>query len=93
MDKYVTHKELEANTKKVLHQMDKHFADIQQQMDKRFADAQQRMDKRFNAIELELHDTKNIAKTADWKLNWILGILSASIVGVVVATFSIIFHQ
>lgn len=81
MDKYVTHEELEASTEKILHQMDKHFADIQQ-----------KMDKRFNDIELQLNDTKHIAKSADWKANWILGILSASVVGVVVAAITTLFH-
>lgn len=38
MDKYVTHQELEASTEKILHQMDKHFADMQQQIDSRFTD-------------------------------------------------------
>lgn len=81
MDKYVTHQELEASTEKILHQMDKHFADMQQQMDKR-----------FNDIELQLNDTKHVAKSADWKSNWILGILSASVVGVVVAAITALLH-
>ena len=103
MDKYVTHQELEASTEKILHQMDKHFADmqqqidsrftdIQQQTDKRFKDIQQQTDKRFNNIELQLNDTKNITKSADWKANWILGILSASVVGVIVAAITTLFH-
>lgn len=69
MDKYVTHQELEASTEKILHQMDKHFADMQQQIDSRFTDIQRQTDKRFNNIELQLNDTKNIAKSADWKAN------------------------
>lgn len=89
MDKYVTHQELEASTEKILHQMDKHFADMQQQIDSRFTDIQQQTDKRFNNIELQLNDTKNIAKSADWKANWIL---SASVVGVIVAAITTLFH-
>lgn len=81
MDKYVTHQELEASTEEILHQMDSRFTDIQQQTDKR-----------FNNIELQLNDTKNIAKSADWKANWILGILSASVVGVIVAAITTLFH-
>lgn len=92
MDKYVTHQELEASTEEILHQMDKHFADMQQQMDSRFTDIQQQTDKRFNNIELQLNDTKNIAKSADWKANWILGILFASVVGVIVAAITTLFH-
>lgn len=88
MDKYVTHQELEASTEKILHQMDKHFADMQQQIDSRFTDIQQQTDKRFNNIELQLNDTKNITKSA----NWILGILSASVVGVIVAAITTLFH-
>ena len=71
--------------------MDKHFADMQQQIDSRFTDIQQ-TDKRFNNIELQLNDTKNITKSADWKANWILGILSASVVGVIVAAITTLFH-
>ena len=92
MDKYVTHQELEGSTEKILHQMDKHFADMQQQIDSRFTDIQQQTDKRFNNIELQLNDTKNITKSADWKANWILGILSASVVGVIVAAITTLFH-
>ena len=92
MHKYVTHQELEASTEKILHQMDKHFADMQQQIDSRFTDIQQQTDKRFNNIELQLNDTKNITKSADWKANWILGILSASVVGVIVAAITTLFH-
>lgn len=68
--------------------MDKHFADMQQQIDSRFTDIQQ-TDKRFNNIELQLNDTKNITKSADWKANWIL---SASVVGVIVAAITTLFH-
>lgn len=81
MNDYVTHKELETSTEKILHQMDKHFADMQHQMEKR-----------FNSIELQLNDTRHIAKSADWKANWILGILSASVVGIVVAAITTLFH-
>ena len=68
MDKYVTHQELEASTEKILHQMDKHFADMQQQLDKRFND----IDKHFNNVELEIHDVKNIAQNNKEKINWLL---------------------
>ena len=81
MDKYVTHQELEASTEKILHQMDKHFADMQQQIDNR-----------FNEIDLEINKTKNVADSANWKSNWILGILSASVVGVVVAAITTLLH-
>lgn len=81
MDKYVTHQELEASTEKILHQMDQHFADMQLQMDKR-----------FSKIDLEINKTKNIADSANWKANWILGIISACVVGVVVASITTLLH-
>ncbi|MBA2915666.1 hypothetical protein HCN73_04815 [Lactobacillus crispatus] len=68
MDKYVTHEELEASTEKILHQMDKHFADMQHQMDKRFNE----VDKHFSNIELEIHDAKNTAQNNKEKINWLL---------------------
>lgn len=61
-------------------------------MDKRFTEMQQQTDKGFNNIELQLNDTKHVAQSADWKANWILGILSASVVGVVVAAITTLFH-
>ena len=53
---------------------------------------QQQIDNRFNEIDLEINKTKNVADSANWKSNWILGILSASVVGVVVAAITTLLH-
>lgn len=82
MDKYVTHQELEASTEKILHQIDKHFADMQQQMDKRFNE----VDKHFNNVELEIHDVKNTAQNNKEKINWLLYTAVGGIVISVITT-------
>ncbi|WP_168184598.1 hypothetical protein [Lactobacillus xujianguonis] len=48
--------------------------------------------KGLTILQKQLNDTKHAAQSADWKANWILGILSASVVGVVVAAITTLFH-
>lgn len=70
---YVTHQELDLTTEKILHHMDNRFAE---------------MDKRFAEVNLNISEAKNIAKSADSKANWILGILA----GVIIAAITALFH-
>lgn len=42
------------------------------------------IDNRSNELKLSINDVKHEAKSANWKANWILGILAAIIAGVFV---------
>ena len=50
------------------------------------------MDNKFAEINLNISEAKNIAKSADSKANWILGILSTIVAGVVVGFITGFFH-
>lgn len=65
-------------------EMDKRFAEMDKKIDHRFAE----MDKRFAEVNLNISEAKNIAKSADSKANWILGILA----GVIIAAITALFH-
>ena len=85
---YVTHQELELTTEKILHHMDNRFAEIDKKIDHRFAE----MDKRFAEVNLNISEAKNIANSVDSKANWIIGILTTVIAGVIIAAINTLLH-
>lgn len=95
-DKYVTHKELEANTEKILHQMDNKFAELHQDLNKEFRSVDKQfnavdkqfnnVDKQFNNIEIKTNDIKNTANSNKEKINWIFYTAIGGIVISVITT-------
>lgn len=81
MDKYVTHEELNRAVDKLDAKIDLSTEQILHQMDKQ-----------FNDLKLSINDVKHVANSANWKANWILGILSAIIAGIVVAAITSLIH-
>lgn len=92
-DKYVTHQELEANTEKLLHQMDNKFAELRQDLNKEFRSIDKRfndVDKQFNNIEIKTNDIKNTANSNKEKINWIF---YTAIGGIVISVITIIISS
>lgn len=50
------------------------------------------INKQFNDLKLSINDVKHVANSANWKANWILGILSAIIAGIVVVAITSLIH-
>lgn len=76
-DKYVTHEELELSNEKLLHHMDNRFNEMNKQMDKR-----------FNDLSLQINNVNNEAHSANWKANWIFGILATVVASIIVAAIT-----
>ncbi len=70
-DRYVTQKDLDLHTEKMLRHMDQRFDE---------------MDKQLNKMELEIHDVKNTANNNKEKINWVLYTALGGIVISVITT-------
>lgn len=50
------------------------------------------MDNKFAEVNLNISEAKNIAKSADSKANWIIGILTTVIAGIIIAAINTLLH-
>ena len=77
MAKYVTHEELEHEVEKINSKIDLSTEKILHHIDNLHAQT-----------DLEINDVKNLSKSANAKVNWILGILASVIAGILVAAIT-----
>lgn len=79
--KYVTHDELKISNLELRTDINKQFQELREDMNNNFS----KINNQLNDIKLDLNTVKSETKFANMKINWILGILSAVIGGVLVA--------